>query len=68
MQMSKPMCKYANVQVCQCASMPMCKYANMQVCQCASMPRCKYAKVQVTVAAKKSGHGKNFKFAVISIC
>ena len=40
-------CKYANVQVCKCASMQMFKYANRQVCKCASMLNCKYANMQV---------------------
>ena len=45
------MCKYANMQVCKCASMQMCKYANVQVCNCASMQMFNYANVQVCKCA-----------------
>ena len=43
------MCKYANVQVCKCASMQMYNYANVQVCECASL---KHAIVSVSTKYK----------------
>ena len=46
-----PKCKYANVQVCQCASMQMCKYSNVQGCKCANVKICKCVNVQVCKCA-----------------
>ena len=45
------MCKYANVQVCKCASVYMCKCVNVQVCKSASIKMCKDANVQVCKCA-----------------
>ena len=66
------MCKYANVQVCQCAIVRMCKFAIVQVCKCERLQMCNYAHVQVCLCVSmkmcKYENVQVCKFASIQLC